>query len=367
MTTSTVQIGLLVSLAGITAITAVVGLLALGLTWRTRRNRRRRASARDRVREPFLERLYSEDPDWDGMIEQLSRTERDQLRRLLDEYLRRLRGTEHDRLRTLARSLGIPAESKRDLQAGRDRFRALTWLTLLEEPIDVDRLRACCADQQRHRAGAARLLYESEHPEADSVGTELLVGDGTEPLSAFGMETLYRLNDGPRTPVLSQFPGDLEEWDQRLVVQLLTVLRYCSISESPEQFRWLLEALDHDSPRVRAAAVGVIERHGWRRPFQERIDVETLLTDPEPTVRYDVYQLLASWGSERSATWLRWALLDAEDDRERLAIVRALWSHSRASLPAATGELEPIVEWVQAEEAVGGRREYVWGVAAAWS
>lgn len=365
MKSLTIESGLLLVLIATAAITGVVGLVTLAMTWWTCRKRRRQEVARDRIREQFLERLYRDDPEWNVWTDELSGTERRQLRRLLEEYLRRLRGTEYERLCTLARTLGIHVESKRKLDADRDRFRALTWLTLLEEPVEVDRLRDCCTDSQQHRAGAARLLFENDHPDAAEIGTELLIWDGNSPLSAFGMDTLYRLNNGPETAILSLVPDNIEVWDRRLLVQVLIVLRYCSVTESPERLAWLSELLGHESPQVRTAVVGVIERHGWRDPFQHQIDVETLLADPEPMVRSDVYQLLASWGSKQSAAWLRQGL-DADDDRELLAVVRALSSHPRANLPQ-TEDLDPFVEWVQAEEAVGGRRERVWGVATAWN
>lgn len=357
---------LLLVAASIAAVTAILGAVTLAMTWWSRRKRRRTARIRERVREGVFERLFEPDPDWEAWIGDLSTAEREQLRHVVEAHLRRLRGTEYDRLRTLAGELGIQADAKRDLDASRNRFRALTWLALLGEPVEVNRLEDCCTETRRHRAGAARLLFESDHPDGAAVGTELLIGDGSHPLTAFGMDTLYRLNDGGDTPLLERIPEDGGAWDGRLLVQVLTVLRYCSITEPPEQLEWVPDALDHDSPQVRAATVGVIERHGWRDPVQRRIDVAELLADPEPTVRYDVYQLLASWGTDRSAAWLREGL-DAEDDREVLAVVRALSRHPRAGLPDPTGRLEPFVEWVQAEAAVDRRRERIWGVRAAWT
>ncbi|MFB6152916.1 MAG: HEAT repeat domain-containing protein [Halodesulfurarchaeum sp.] len=357
---------LLVAGASIVLVTTVLGAVTLLMSWWYRSTRRRNAATRDRVQEQLLEQVFRTDPDWEAWVDERSETELRQLRQLIDEYLRRLRGSEYERLCELARTLGIPAEAKRNLDVGRDRFRALTWLALLDEPIEPQRLQDCCTGTQRHSAGAARVLLESNHPEAARVGTELLIGDGNHPLSAFGMDTLYRLNTGTKTPLLSIVPDDPAAWDRRLLVQVLTVLRYCSLSESPERLAWLVELLDHDSPRVRAATVGIIERHGWREAFQRRIDIAGLLTDPAPAVRYDAYQLLASWGSDLSAAWLL-RRLEVVDDREILEVLRALSLHPRASVPDPVGRLEPYVEWVQAEAAIGRRGERVWGVSAAWA
>lgn len=361
-----IETALLLVAASIAAVTTVLGAVTLAMAWWNRRKRRRETRTRERGRDGLFERLFGPDPDWEAWIGDLSSAEREQLQHVLEAHLRRLRGSEYDRLRTLARTLGIQTEAKRDLDADRNRFRALTWLALLGESVEVSRLENCCTVTRRQRAGAARVLFESDHPDAAAVGTELLIGDGSRPLSAFGMDTLYRLNDGGETPLLERIPEDMAAWDGRLLVQVLTVLRYCSITAPPEQLVWVPEALNHDSPQVRGATVGVIERHGWRDPIQRRIAVAKLLADPEPAVRYDVYQLLASWGTERSTAWLREGL-DADDDREVLAVIRALSRHPRADLPDATGRLEPFVEWVQADAAVDRRRGRVWGVRAAWA
>lgn len=352
--------------ASISVVTVAVGAVTVSMAWWHTRKRRRATATREGLKGSLFERLFEPDPDWAAWIDDLSDAERKQLKPLIEAHLRRLRGSEYERLQQLAQQLGIQSKAKRDIEAGRNRFRALTRLALLEEPVDIDRLDDCCTETQRHREGAARLLFESDHPDGAAVGTELLIGAGTHPLSAFGMDTLYRLNNGARTPLLSSVPEDVTAWDSRLLVQVLTVLRYCSVSEAPEELGWLVETLAHDLPQVRAATVGVIERHGWREPFQRRIDIDSLLADPEPTVRYDVYQLLASWGSETSAAWLH-EQLDVAEAREMLAVVRALWRHPRASLPDSNGRVEPFVAWVQAEALIDQRRERVWGVSAAWA
>jgi hypothetical protein len=350
---------------GIALATLGVGAATMVVTIRHHLGSSRVESARDRVQAELFERLFATDPDWEAWIQTLSRAERRQVETLLEEYLRRLRGTEHARLRDLGTALGIPTRARRELADGGGRFRALTWLALLEEPVDPTRLEACCTDTPRHRAGAARVLYRSGHPDAAAAGTDILLGDGDRPLTAFGMDTLYRLNDGTDTPLLSRLESDADAWNQRLVVQALLVVRYCNIADPGERLGWLPEVLESESPRVRAAAVGVVERHGWRDHLQDEIDIEALLADPDPAVRRETYQLLASWGDERSAAWLREAL-ETDTEQDMLALVRAFLVHPRTELPESIERLEPFVEWVRADESVGRRRR-VWGVSAAWS
>ncbi|MGQ4556800.1 HEAT repeat domain-containing protein [Halobellus sp. GM3] len=354
----------LVWTAGAIALFALgVGVLTLVTSVWIYYVRRRNERVQGNLRPELFERLFADDPDWDAWVSSLSRVERGRLRILLDEYLRKLRGTEHSRLRGLASALGITARAERNVERGRHRFRALTWLALLKEPVDPDLLVSSCTVTPRLRAGAARVLHESEHPDAAAIGTELVV-DG-DSLTAFGLDTLYRLNNGTETPLLTRLAEAVDDWDERLLVQVLIVLRYCDIADPDGRLDWLPPLLSHDSPRVRAAAVGVVERHGWREAFQSRIDIGRLLDDSEAAVRHDTYLLLSSWNTDRSAAWLRWALTEA-DDADGLALARAHLSHPRTDVSNATQRLEPFVDWVLADEAVGRRRR-VWGVSAAWS
>ncbi|MBX0285974.1 hypothetical protein [Haloarcula salinisoli] len=355
------------------AAAVVIGVLTLGVGvvtvatagWYHRRDGRR-AATRARLKDRLLERLFEPDPQWDEWVGTLSPAERRQVRPVLERYLRQLRGSEHARLCELARTLGIQAEAKRNLAVGRKRIRALTWLALLDAPVPVDRLREYCTDTPRVRAGAARVLYESEAPEASRIGTELLFEDTDQPLSAFGLDTLYRLNDGAETPLLDQFPAALDAWDTPILVQTLLVLRYASIDAPSGRLDWLPDLLTHESPRVRATTIGVIERHGWRASTRDRLDIEALVADADPSVRTNTYMLLASWGDEQSAAQLRTALGGAFDS-QLLDAVRALWLHPSAGLPEPTERTGPVVDWVRADAAITGQRGRLWGVGAAWA
>ena len=357
---------LILSAVVVAALTVVVGLATMALSVRHHLASRRRAGVRDRVKPELLDRLFAPEPDWQPWVDGLSRRERQQVESLLEEYLRRLRGTEYARLCELASVLGIPERAKRNLRSGRKRFRALTWLSLLAEPVDADHVKTFRGDTPRNRAAAARLLHRNDHPDAAAVGTDILIGDGGSSLTAFGMDTLYRLNDGSETPLLSRIDAGIEAWNGRLLVQVLLVLRHCNIDNPGRRLGWLPGLAAHESPRVRTAAVGVAERHGWRDQLQAELDIGSLLSDREPSVRRDTYLLLASWNNEHSATWLRWAFVTAGSDEDVLALVRALLLHSRVDLSELPVRLEPYVDWVRADNAVGRRRR-VWGVSAAWS
>jgi hypothetical protein len=350
---------------GITVVAFSVGGVTMVLSVWYQYRSRRREEIRERIQPELFERLFSaEDPEWSEWVETISKAERRQLEHLLDEYVRKLRGTERDRLRELGMALDIQNRARTNLEDDRKRFGALTWLALLEAPVDPERLEACCSESPRLRAAAARVLHEGDTPNGSRAGTELLV-DG-DSLTAFGMDTLYRLNNGTGTPLLSLLEADADTWNERLLVQVLIVLRYCNIADPGGRLEWLPELLEHDSPRIRAAAVGVLERHGWRETFQSRIDIETLLGDSEATVRHDTYLLLAAWNTEQSAVWLRRALTTVEEKTDTLALVRAYRAHSRTDLSVLPPRFDPFVEWVTADEAVSRHRS-VWGVSAAWA
>ena len=350
--------------AGAIALLAIgVGVLTLGASIWIYYIQGRNERVQTDLRLELFERLFADDPDWNGWIVTLSRVERDRLRVLLDEYLRKLRGTEHSRLRELASAIGILDQAMRNVDRGRHPFRALTWLALLKEPVDPDRLTSSGMTTPQLRAGAARVLYESDHPDASAIGTNLIVD--SESLTAFGLDTLYRLNNGIETPLLTRLAEEADSWDEGLLVQVLIVLRYCNIGDVHGRLDWLPPLLTHTSPRVRAAAIGVVERHGWRGAYQSQIDIGTLLEDSEVAVRRDVYLLLSSWNTDRSAAWLRWAIATA-DETDGLALARAHMSHPRTDVTNSPAWLAPFVDWVLADEAVGRRRR-MWGVSAAWS
>lgn len=356
----------LLAAAGITVVTLMVGVVTMATAWWYNWKQQRRNAVRERLREQLLSRLFDPDADWDPWVADLSNAELKWVRELLDEYLRQLRGSEHERLQELARELGIPAKARGNLDLGRNRFAALTWLALLKEDVERDRLERCCTDSPQLRAGAAQVLYRSDYPEASRIGTKLLVGDGQQPLSAFGLDTLYRLNRDLETPLLTRMMADVDEWADHVLIQTLLVLQYSRIEDPGDRIDWLLDGLDHDLPQVRAATVGVLERHGWRKPIRTHLDIDELVVDPDPMVRTNVFMMLAAWGDEASADVLKHCV-DQAYDRQLLAVLRALSLHPRADLPEAKGRVGPFVEWVRADEAVTGHRNRVWGSTAAWT
>lgn len=327
-----------------------IGLVTYGLSVQRDRRDDLREDARDRVRHGLFDRLGGEEPGWEAWVGRLSHRERRALRGLLDGLLRDLRGREREQLVGLGLALGLDDRARANLGSDRIhvRLRALAWLALLEEPVDENRLFETCADDPRTRAAAARLLHACDHPRAGEFGTSLLIWEGGRPLSVFGLDTLYVLNRAGSTPLLYRGSTDAADWDSALLVQVCTVLRHCPSTDAPtEAFDWLRGLLAHDSPTVRAAAVGAFAGRGWRPALRERIDAEALVADPDPAVREAAYGLLAAWGDRTATELLEGAVRGEENDRCRLVAVRSLYGNG---VDAGDGRTWA---WVRAEEATG--------------
>lgn len=340
---------------GLTLMAIVLGSATILLSVVRARRDRRRKEKRDVVREELLDRLFEPDPQWDEWVNQLSSAERRELCWVLDAYLRRFRGAERESLCTLADALGIPDNARENLASGRGQFRSLTWLAALGEPIDYSVLETHCTDTPRERAAAARLLYEtaSDVEAAGRRGTDILVGDGSEPLSVFGLDTLYRLNRGAATPLLSNALAAADTWSLRFRIQVLIVLRVCHADAPDEHFEWILPLVSHESPRLRTAATLALEQHGRRPALREEIEVDDHFADPSLSVRQATYYALTAWGDENAAQWLKWALFTEQNQRGLLTVVRALATHPRVDSLSETGAIAPYQKWVRAEREVG--------------
>ncbi|ELY98247.1 hypothetical protein C482_12032 [Natrialba chahannaoensis JCM 10990] len=346
----------------IAALTVLVGVLTLSLSVFLFWVDNRRTAARKEIAPAILARLDQGDPEWDDWYRELSPIERFVAREVVASYLRRVRGRERAQLVRFAEDIGL-VDHARSLLANPllfNRLRGLVWLSLLERPVSIERLRATSTSHPETRAAAARLLAVSDVPEASQNGTALLCWSGEDRLSTFGLDTLYQLNNTDATPLLTLTATDGVWWDEGLLVQALVTLGYCQSTQELVQFEWLLPLLKHDSPRVRAATLIALGQHGWRWELRDRIDIEQALTDPEPQVRTAAYDLLSRWGDSKSIDWLQYGVASDPDERSRLAAARLL-DRSGASLPEVANEdVVQTIDWVRAEHAAPRRVTTGW-------
>jgi hypothetical protein len=314
--------------AGLFAVYFGLCVVTVGMAVRKQRADSRREQFRDRLRQELFERQQRDDPDWETWIVSLSTTERAVLTAVVERYLRLVTGSQEETLLEVADTLdlGSRADARLDESASVPRLSALTTLSMLSYPLSIERIEATCTDTQRVREAAARLLYErrDDYQTASERGTKLLLWDGGESLSIYGLETLSLLNSGAETPLFGLAEREADTWDRSVLVQVCRVLEETQTVDSSISFDWLVAVLDDPDPTVRAAAIRALTPHGWRDNLRERLDLDALTDDPAPRVRRAAYDLLAEWGDEAARGALLRAVCRERDSRCQLVAVQSL-------------------------------------------
>lgn len=304
-------------------------LLAATLGYAGVRSRRERRTDRRRpaVRESLLATLAADDPDWTAWAEGLSSLERHIAEDLIQSYLRTLQGREHRVLRNAAGALGIPERERRTVRstdASRyAKLRALSWLTLLDCPVPPETLRAACLGDRDLEAAGARLLHVTGTSDARSAGTELLLGRG-ERLTAFGLDTLYRLHRSDPGGLFEYAAEHRDTWESPLLVQVLRAVSHYNVLDEGAPTGWLLGALDHPTPTVRTATVAALRQYGWRSDIRDAVDLDSLAGDPDPTVRRALCRTLTAWGDPEAVATLQRVFESDPVARVKLAALRGL-------------------------------------------
>lgn len=331
------------------------GAFIVGLAGYRDRKRRWEAALGPTVRSRLFERLAESDPDWDSWAARLSEAERAVAADVLDEHLRQLDGDRKAQLVEAAEALDIDGAALRTVRTGDayEKLSALTWLTLLEAPVDVATLREECTGTPNLRAGAARLLYAGDRDDKRTVATDFLLAEGTT-LSVFGWDTLYRLNRRDPGTLAERATAEQHAWSRSLTVQVLSVIEHAFPGEESAPIGWITRLLGHESAEIRAAALRALSQYGWRRDVRERIDIDGLARDGSPLVRCALYETLAEWGDPESVVGLLQAIRHETDDRVLLVGVQAAYRHvTRDELPAMD-RIERTWDWVEANAAVHG-------------
>ena len=336
-------------------------LLVVVRSVRTERWRRKKAAARPAVRAALFDRLGLEGPTWEAWTSELSTAEREVLRDLLNDHLRLLDGGDRAQLQPLAVALDIPSRTVRTLETG-DRYEKLTaldWLALVDHPPEPDLLVRACTDDELRAAGA-RVAIEQAYPDAATLGIRLLLENRTEPLSAFGLDTLYQITKSRPDLLVDHARAAHGEWGPALLTQSFLVLQHVDLLDVEETFGWIIDQCEHDSPTVRAAAVRSLADSGWRGEVRSRFPVDALVNDRSPAVRQAVYQTLGDWSDTEACAALHRAARHESHPRSRLVAVTALYQNRcRNELGMAVRhEFPRLWEWVAATE-TGARGESV--------
>lgn len=172
-----------------------LGLVTVVLSVRVERENDREEAVRPAIRAGLFDRLQRDEPDWESWIDDLTAVERKVLRELLNSHLRLVDGSDRKRLQPLGTALGVDRWALRTLETD-DRYAkltALSWLARIDHSHDPELIRQACATDAALRAAGARVMLEQRYPDAPERGMRLLLDDPTDPLSAFGLDTLYEL------------------------------------------------------------------------------------------------------------------------------------------------------------------------------
>jgi hypothetical protein len=312
---------------------------------------RRRAAAKRALGPGLLERLASDEPDWSGWLAERSPTERRVVESEVDRLLRLLTGTDRDSLCVLATRLALGRRAS-DPFAVRDRLgrlEALSWLALLDVPVDIDALsrRASGPDE---RAAVARICHERDVHNGSALGTEALLRTA-DPLSLLGLDTLYRLNEADPQALLEAGAAEREHWSPALLAQVLRTIGHCEPAADDAPFEWVLACLSHEVPAVRAAAVGAIGAYNWRPAIRSRLGVLWLVADDDPAVRRAVYRHLSEHGDREDLRTIVRGAAAEPDDRALLLVAEGIAERSWPADRTPPERLEPYLEWVAAERA----------------
>ena len=314
---------------------------------------RRRDEIRGRLRRELLDQRRQGDGVDEEWIDGLSRAELEELEAVVERYLRLLSGRQREQFQSIATTLGIGERADRTLDRPgvTPRLRALASLSLLEYSIGRTRLLDTCLDTRRTREAAARLVEQRRDSFADAAitGTTLLLFRRERPLSRYGLKTLYDLNDADPLPILIRASRDAGKWEPALLIQVCTVLEHCRAVVQPRHFEWVFDLFDHEQPLVRAGAIGIFQRHGWRRELRSRLPFRELVADEDPRVRRRTYEVLAAWNDDEARQLLGRAVIDEEDSRCQLVAVRALASLETDPDRTSPGWPDEAWEWVDAE------------------
>jgi hypothetical protein len=316
---------------GIVISTLLVGLAVTTIVRSVRIERRKttKETLKPTVRAELFERLRRDTPEWEAWVNDLTTTEREVLRELLNTHLRLLDGSDRDRLQPLATSLAVDKWAIRTLKTG-DRYAklvALSWLALLDHPADPELIRRTCADDSALRAAGARVMLEQQYPNATEQGIRLLLDDPTEPLSAFGLDTLYELTQSQPDVLVRYAKTWHEDWTPALLVQVFRILQSAGLLNPNVSLQWIVKQCEHELPSVRAAAVRTLGDIGWRTELRSEVPIDDLTSDSSSEVRTAVYQTLGSWNDAEACQALARAARREQNPRCRLSAVRALYRY----------------------------------------
>lgn len=347
--------GILVAF-GVTLAVVLVVLMAATVAYAFYRRvgEDRTTERRAAIRERILDVAADDDPDWDAWRRDLSGDDRAIARTVIERLLRTVEGETNDRLGDAARSLNVEKTAITDLESGNrvERLRALSWLVLLGEPVPPEDLRRYCTRDPDLRASAARLVVATRPAQAPTEAVDLLVDGTTESMTAFGLDTLYRVGLGRPDDTITAMGAKADAVTSTQLVQFCFVtgeLGRTSKEVDPASLSWVVDRLDDPNDAVRETAVEAVT--GFRRyeAVRDAVDLDALLADEAVAVRRAAVEMVGEAPTPGDMDVLEDTLPGESDDHVRLAALGVLAENDvDPDLPPG-GWLADAWNWVRAD------------------
>lgn len=338
---------LVIALSG---ITVVIGAVTVGISIRQHRRDVHIREERPTMTAELFSQLSNDETDWEAWVTELSTVEQAAARSTIERLIRQLHGTERRNLERLAFALGVNQKKLQQDIKSHNRYRtlrALSWLAFVEYPSVVDCALKHCTWDRAVRSALARVLHETSDPRASRTGVNILIGEGTEPLSVFGLDTLYRIIQRDPLHLLNRARTEHSDWSDSVLRQVLIALRHCYSGMNPASIEWVSDCLDRD-PEVQVEVLLLLGEYGWSSSFRDKVNITEFCLHPNPVIRQAAYSALGVWGGDelQSAVEL---VTEEPDDLARLVGVRSLHSHDYDEIDTASDQFTRTRQWVLAQ------------------
>lgn len=338
-----VETGTVLLLLGIVTVTILLLVAAvLSKAVRNAERTRRQTRMEQSVRQTLYEGLAARDPDWEGLVADLSDREEDVLVRLLERGTELVSGSAAEDLSALAEAIDLRERARTKIESEKryDRLRGLTLFIEFGWVADPEWLLECTSADRDEAEAAIRILANDPNPVTRLAGVEIALRQPS--LSVYGTHALSDLLEDDPEPLLQQL--DRQDVDEpELLAQLLRVLVHSETATGDAPMAGVLAGLRHDSPIVREAACAVLGKYGWRAEVRDQVDltVTELFEDPAVQVRIQAYEMLASWGDTAARAKLARAAEAETNPRALFTIARGLGNEAKLFLgPDGTNSME---------------------------
>ena len=331
---------------GVTVLALLIttSILTLAKSVRSHRADVERERLEDELRPALRARTSDPEPGWQEWVSGLSEMERRVLTDLVVEDVKRLEGSQKERLLALGSALELEAHARAEIES-RNHYRRLHGLKVLasiDADVDAAWLEAHVSDRRSEREAAVHVIAsggtgEDQHvtDAGREIGLSLLLRD--EPLSVYGVDGLHALIEADPAPLLHVL-ADETLGNSDLLSQVLLAIQFAGLPTGDPPLSGVLGCLEHEEPRIRERTYHVLADYGWHPTVREQVTIDAVLSDPAVEVRSAAYRTFDEWGDDRARRMLSRAVTAESDDRARVIIARGLQRKAPQSISELKAE-----------------------------